>query len=135
MVPAFSCGDGDGMSGFYVLAAGWMGALAGDPRWFANPLFIAIFVHALILRSLPSRGALLLAALLAIVAAALAIGAVVAPASGCPMGDYVGRATGLAPGGVTWVVAVTGLSVIYLGKLSAFALEAYFAGRRRQRHW
>jgi hypothetical protein len=124
MLPAFSCYGGvDGMSGLSVLVVGWMGLLEGDPRWFANPLFFVIFVLSMMVRTIASRGAVALACMLAILAIALAIGALIAPASGCPRGDYVSRATGLADGGVVWVIAVTSLSVLYLGRVWALFLR------------
>lgn len=93
--PAFACSS-KSFLGYEVLAIGWAGLLALDPRWFANIGFWVLMYRTLSSTRRIAPRALGVTALLAITS--------FIPAAGCAArGGAPGISTGLALGGFLWV--------------------------------
>lgn len=103
--PAFVCGQGKSLLGYEVLMSGWLGLLALDPRWLANPLALWMFCSALF----GSRSKYTV--LGAVFTLVLAAGSLL-PAVGCA-GAPGSAALALGPGtgAWLWIVAVSALAI------------------------
>ncbi len=110
--PAFICAKGEGFLGYEVLMTGWVGLLALDPRWLANPLALWMLCSALF----GSRGKYtVLGGVFTLVLAA----ASVLPAIGCA-GDpgTAAMSLGLGAGGYLWIAAVSAVAICAMREVS-----------------
>jgi hypothetical protein len=98
-LPAFSCAHTAGFPGYIILAVGYMGLLALDPRWFGN-LGFAFLLFLTLKTSARSRPGFVGGTALLALAALFS-----APACGGAGGAPV-ISTGLALGGYLWMAAL-----------------------------
>jgi hypothetical protein len=97
MLPAFRCPSDATLPGYHILAMGWAGIIALDPRWYANIAFVMLLIFTFEKQRAP------IAALIGGTLAVLSI----APAAGCG-GDpsALVMSKGLGIGGFLWVLAI-----------------------------
>jgi hypothetical protein len=96
-LPAFRCPSNATLPGYHILAMGWLGIIAIDPRWYANVAFLMILIFTFHReRALKSS----------LTAGALAVFSF-APAAGCG-GDpsALVMSQGLGSGGLLWILAI-----------------------------
>jgi hypothetical protein len=99
LLPAFSCVHTKSFPGYGVLAFGYMGLLALDPRWFANIGFALLLIATLRSKPAVRPGVGGVTAMLALFS--------FAGAAGCEGGGGAPEvSTGLALGGYLWVSAL-----------------------------
>lgn len=104
--PVFSCIDGPRHMGYNVAWAGWMAIFALDPRWFANPLALLIFIAVARGKELPR------VSLYSILVLAAAISCLYVPAMACGSGAGGAEPSqGLRLGGYLWIAALSVLSL------------------------
>ena len=107
--PAFACGPDAPTSGLAILASGWIGILAGDPRWYANPIFVAVVARVMAAGELAIHDAW---RWVSIVAVALAAFSLVSPAAVCDRFGTPGNHTGVLIAPYLWLGAMMCAAVL-----------------------